>query len=561
VATGGDDERLVAAVREGDDRAFEALYERYHARVGAYVLGMVKDHGRAEDVTQEVFVSALRRMRQTERPIAFRPWIYEIAKNACIDAYRRSSRAEEVSFDAERELFAGSGPAPDAAVDAKQQLDHLCGAFGGLSDTHHEILLLRELEGMSYREIGERMGMSRAGVESTLFRARKRLTEEYDELTTGAGCRRVRGLIATAVAEHLGARDVRRLARHAHHCSPCRREAIAAGIDASLLTYVPLRRRAADKIASLLPFLRGRGGGELASSASMLSDHAGAGWAKAVALVAVLVAGAGTTGVGPSIGGGGDGAAEARDRPESGRAAAAVSTAAESAGATRSARGTLSPSREQRRVSGRSTPAREQRGDGADRGGAPRAGDDRDGAPGRGGSSGPAGSPGGTGQPGDRPAAREAGEPRNGGDGEAGGAETPAADSPVRPTDPVRRVKPALDGVQDTVDGVADGAGRAIDGAADGLNDTVRGVDNTVRGATDGVGQAVQGATGGDTDQVVQGVGNAVQGATEGVGETVQGVGNTVQGAGGGAGQAVQDATQGVGDTLEGVGGLLRPGG
>src|ERR1051326_1073850 len=102
-----DDHRLVAAVRRGDDRAFEALYRRYHRRIYAYVVGMVKDHGRAEDVTQEVFVSALRRMRQTERPIAFKPWIYEIAKNACIDAFRRSRRAEEISYDAEEGLAPG----------------------------------------------------------------------------------------------------------------------------------------------------------------------------------------------------------------------------------------------------------------------------------------------------------------------------------------------------------------------------------------------------------------------------------------------------------------------
>src|SRR5919206_3329139 len=91
------DHDLVAAVRRGDERAFAALYERYHRRLQGFVAGMVKDHGRAEDITQEVFVSALRRMRATERPIAFKPWIYEIAKNACIDAFRRSRRAQEVS--------------------------------------------------------------------------------------------------------------------------------------------------------------------------------------------------------------------------------------------------------------------------------------------------------------------------------------------------------------------------------------------------------------------------------------------------------------------------------
>src|SRR3954454_4961422 len=95
------DHKLVARVRRGDDRAFELLYQRYHRRIHAYALGMVKDHGRAEDVTQEVFVAALRRMRETKRPIAFKPWIYEIARNACIDVFRRSKRAEEVSYDSE----------------------------------------------------------------------------------------------------------------------------------------------------------------------------------------------------------------------------------------------------------------------------------------------------------------------------------------------------------------------------------------------------------------------------------------------------------------------------
>src|SRR5215210_9354047 len=73
------DQELVSAARRGDDRAFEELYARYQRRIAAYVYGMVKDYGRAEDITQDVFVSALRRMRHTERPIAFKPWIYEIA--------------------------------------------------------------------------------------------------------------------------------------------------------------------------------------------------------------------------------------------------------------------------------------------------------------------------------------------------------------------------------------------------------------------------------------------------------------------------------------------------
>jgi RNA polymerase sigma factor (sigma-70 family) len=345
-----DDHRLVAAVRRGDDRAFEALYSRYQRRIHAYAMGMVKDHGRAEDVTQEVFVSALRRMRETERPIAFKPWIYEIAKNACIDQFRRSRRAEEVSLEADEGLapadygrLVGSDPAPHDAVETKQDLNDLCGAFGGLSDAHHEILLLRELEGLSYREIGDRMGMSRPAVESTLFRARRRLTEEYDELVTGARCQRVQSLIAMAVETRLGTREERRLSRHLSHCQPCRREAMLAGLDDTILAHIPLRRRAAAKIAALFPFGflgRPRGGGadsatgSLATASSgrwmahvpMLSDQLSGGWGKLAATAAVLVAGVGAAGVGSQVAGGND--APAGDKPAQQRTVAAQSAGA-----------------------------------------------------------------------------------------------------------------------------------------------------------------------------------------------------------------------------------------
>ena len=317
------DHDLVQAVRAGDDHAFERLYQRYHRRISAYIFGMVHDHGRAEDLTQEVFVSALRRMRQTDRPITFKPWVYEIAKNACIDAFRRSKRAEEVSIDADEGLapadhgkLASNSPSPDAAVEGKQQLDDLCGAFGGLSDAHHQILVMRELEGLSYREIGERLDMSRPSVESTLFRARRRLTEEYEELRTGARCLRIQEIIerATATATALGTRDQRRVGSHISHCQPCRKHAVMAGMDAATLG----RRSVRSKLAAFLPLpavLRKRWfGGDGASgdvaaaqavhhgpalaqmsmAAAQYGEPSMAGWMKATAVVtAVAIAGLG----------------------------------------------------------------------------------------------------------------------------------------------------------------------------------------------------------------------------------------------------------------------------
>jgi RNA polymerase sigma factor (sigma-70 family) len=307
----GTDEDLVAAVRRGDDRAFEGLYDRYRRRIASYVHGMVGDYARAEDVTQEVFISALRRMRETERPIAFKPWVYEIARNACIDQFRRSQRAEELSYDADGGLPAAdqvrlvaSDPGPDAAVDARQQLTDLCGAFGGLSDAHHRILVLRELEGLSYREIGEQMSMSRPAVESTLFRARRRLAAEYDELRTGRRCERVQATLSTAAEGLPGVRDRRSVSRHLSYCQACRHHARLVGVDESALQ----RPGIASRLAALLPipgFLRrGRApeasSGGPGSSAHWSSALAGAveplaaGWVKAVAAATSLaVAGLG----------------------------------------------------------------------------------------------------------------------------------------------------------------------------------------------------------------------------------------------------------------------------
>ena len=256
------DHELVAAVRRGEDKAFEQLYARYRARIWSYVGGILHDADRAEDVTQEVFISVLRRLRDTERPIAFKPWIYQIARNACIDELRRSRRSHEVPFDQEDEsesVFAIT-PGPDVVVESKQQLDDLRGAFRGVSELHHQVLVLRELEGLSYSEIGARLGMSRPVVESTLFRARRRLAEEYEELISGRRCERTRAVIDASegrTLRRLGVRETRQLARHLAHCQPCRRHAVITRAEGSvpqpLEQPIPLasRRRPAAETAAL----------------------------------------------------------------------------------------------------------------------------------------------------------------------------------------------------------------------------------------------------------------------------------------------------------------------
>ncbi len=319
---GRDETQLVAAVRRGDDDAFGELYGRYGGSIVAYIASTVGDHARAEDIAQDVFISALRRIRVTERPIAFKPWIYEIARNACIDEFRRNRRSQEVPLrfgeedDDGAQRLVSRVASPDDALESRQRLDDLRGAFRGLSESHHKILVMRELEGLSYTQIGERLGISRPVVESTLFRARRRLGSEYQEIASGRRCEQVRTVVelgAERSLSSLGIRERRRLNRHLSHCQPCRRYAHAAGVDVSSLGGAVI-----GKIAALLPipgFLRLRRlwrGHKLTSASTHSSRaaqslHAAAQWADsgssgfgfdrvAGAVAALAVAGGGVFG-------------------------------------------------------------------------------------------------------------------------------------------------------------------------------------------------------------------------------------------------------------------------
>jgi RNA polymerase sigma factor (sigma-70 family) len=274
----GTDCDLVEAVRAGDDFAFEELYLRYRPRIAAYVRRKVRDPARAEEIAQDAFFSALRRMRATDTEIAFKPWIFEIARNAAIDHWRRTSRAEELSVDEDERLRQSdrirltTAAGPDSALAEKERFEHLRGAFDELSEVHTRILVLRELEGLSYREIAERLELTESSVQSALFRARRRLESEYADISEGRRCVEMRRVMAR-MAEGLGdKRASARLARHARRCHVCRRQAHELGLE-----LLPPLKRLRRKAAALLPvaLLPRRGGA--ASSAAAGGGHGAGG--------------------------------------------------------------------------------------------------------------------------------------------------------------------------------------------------------------------------------------------------------------------------------------------
>ena len=291
------DSELAVATSRGDDDAFAALYGRYSARIEGYVGRMLGDPHLAEDVTHEVFVSALRRLRDDRPPIALAPWLYRIAHNAAIDVHRRGRFTRDVPLGAGHEELALRDGAPEDAAEVRQRLALLLGALDGLSETHRSVLVLRELEGLSNGQIAERLGISRAAVEALLFRARARVRREYEDLVSGRRCARVSVALETAGAgRRLGRRERELAARHLRGCRACRRAAWERGVDSLIIAETPAA--AVAPLPALAAALVGRTH-ELARNLLVpwsVGPPAAAPWGRALAVVGVMALGAGTGG-------------------------------------------------------------------------------------------------------------------------------------------------------------------------------------------------------------------------------------------------------------------------
>ena len=157
-----------------DDRSFERLYRRHLPEVYRFVLRDVGNRADAEEVTQNAFFDAYRALRRGHAPEKPRAWLFGIAKNAVRRRYRTlSRRPHEVELHYEL--------AESAVEEERPQLEDLRDAVGSLRPAHQQVLFLREIEGLSYKEIATRMNLSHAAVETLLFRARRSLRERLEE--------------------------------------------------------------------------------------------------------------------------------------------------------------------------------------------------------------------------------------------------------------------------------------------------------------------------------------------------------------------------------------------
>jgi RNA polymerase sigma factor (sigma-70 family) len=163
------DERLVDLVRAGSDPAFEAIVERYRRALMRYVSRLLPPE-RAEDVVQLAFVKAYEAMRRDAAELNLKPWLYRIAHNGALNALR-----DRALGHAELDERIDGVERPDQALERTLGLRELVVAVKALPERQRNAILLRELEGRSYEEIAEALGVTDGAVRQLLNRARNTL--------------------------------------------------------------------------------------------------------------------------------------------------------------------------------------------------------------------------------------------------------------------------------------------------------------------------------------------------------------------------------------------------
>jgi len=294
----------VSLTRRGNEAAFETLIDRYRSRLLAFSRHMVGSTEDAEDILQEVFVSAYRAMLADDRELNVRPWLYRIARNRSLNHLRRPRPTGVDSMD----VFEGGAAVATAdRVHDKLDLEDLMQDVKKLPETQRTALMLREMGDLSYDQIAEAMDTSIPSVKSLLVRARVSLAEAAE--SRRLSCDEVRMELG-AVAE--GLQKISSPARrHVSDCERCRGfKKELSTTNRKLTMLAPVGAFAAFKaIVGLKLF---SGATAASSSAAGGSAAAGSGVAAGAGATTAAAAGAGAAGAGSSAVGVGLGAVAAK---------------------------------------------------------------------------------------------------------------------------------------------------------------------------------------------------------------------------------------------------------
>ncbi|MHB0975863.1 MAG: RNA polymerase sigma factor [Candidatus Aquicultorales bacterium] len=168
------DEELAKRAAAGDERAFAELVARYSVGLLSVAYRFLNDRGEAEDAVQEVFIKVFKALPKSRLDLPFKPWIYRIAANECIN---RAKRRREFVADVEGllERSGTSGPSPFEAVLEQERFETVRRAIRSLPTRYRPVVFLRYTEGLSFREIGETIRIPEGTAKTFFFRAKDAL--------------------------------------------------------------------------------------------------------------------------------------------------------------------------------------------------------------------------------------------------------------------------------------------------------------------------------------------------------------------------------------------------
>ena len=172
------DEADVARARAGDTAAFAALVRRHQDRVFGFILRMLDARDEAMELTQDVFVKAWQALPGWRPEARFSTWLLQIARNAALDQLRRRRLIQFAPLDDGMDV-ADTAPGPEARYASRQRQALLENALQQIAAEHREILLLREVEDLSYGELAAVLGIAEGTVKSRLARARAALLQHF----------------------------------------------------------------------------------------------------------------------------------------------------------------------------------------------------------------------------------------------------------------------------------------------------------------------------------------------------------------------------------------------
>lgn len=174
-----DEPELVRRARTGDAGAFTSLVERHAPRILRLVRGFVPEQD-AEDVAQDAFLKAWRKLPEFDGRSQFYTWLHRVAANTAMDWRKRERHRRHAPLPETEEgedAVEAADDGPRAGASRRELAAAIDRAVDELPPHYHEIVVLREVRGLSYEEIAETLGISRGTVESRLFRARERLRD------------------------------------------------------------------------------------------------------------------------------------------------------------------------------------------------------------------------------------------------------------------------------------------------------------------------------------------------------------------------------------------------